>query len=520
MTKKRKGKSTSASRHKKRGTKLVPPLKELPAHLVQYDRDLLPEHLWIAALVDEHGIDLAHRPYYDLLDAIDSVWTEKELALGLISDFGCVPSEARAEFKEKYKPLIRSAFHDRIGRILAFFPDGPAYWLVDQDALEDVGSLDPDIEVTRLRYLVEKLFAAKDDFAGHCRMMPLGRILKHGRIAVPRDFALMDVLPRYPGNCTDEERRSVQSFGRITVNMNYERASIYADRAWPKYFWRHNFDLAPCATAELPPSGMPPLGEPELRRVADALAFNAERMDSYLREVAVGVRSDLYSPERDEVIFGLFARCCRLYVLMCSESVLWTRDTGGLMLRCLAETVINLSYLLRVGTDDDFSRFREYGEGQEKLLMLHLQDLYSSEASLEGRTADDIREDLGNFNAELLDIELGSWSKQDTRKLAHKAGLERLYHLVFTPTSADVHGTWLSLKHTNLFHCVEPLHRFHRLPLLPDPKVYINTIIAAQQLIETAVAIGVELARFPPCEPPLSPAVAELASELKRATAN
>ena len=134
--------------------------------------------------------------------------------------------------------------------------------------------------------------------------------------------------------------------------------------------------------------------------------------------------------------------------------------------------------------------------------MLHLQDSHPDQASLEGRTAEAVGNELGSFAPELIQIELGNWAKQDARKLAAQAGLERLYRLVYSPGSSDVHGSWLSLKHSNLRYCGEALHRFHRLPSFSEPPVYLNAMIAAQELLEACIEAGVSSLGFPKPDAP------------------
>jgi hypothetical protein len=129
----------------------------------------------------------------------------------------------------------------------------------------------------------------------------------------------------------------------------------------------------------------------------------------------------------------------------------------------LAETAITFSYLAKLGTPEEFNKFIEYGEGQQKLLMLHLQDNYPDHRSLDGLSSEQLADEIELW-PEMVEIELGSWSGKDARKLAQEAGLEDLYRLVFTPASSDLHGSWISLKSSNLVRCAEPLHRGHRLP--------------------------------------------------------
>ncbi len=503
--KKGKGKQrhTGLNKHSRDRTRLIPPLAKVNLRPVDYERNLLPEHLWLASLVDTFGPERAHQPFHDLMDAIDEVWTDHVPAYGFLTDFALVPDSARADFKETNRGLIRAAFHEPIGRLLGFYPEGPAYWLVDKSAQIEGGSLNPEVELPKLRNLVIWLLAAKDEFAGYVRVLPMARALKHGRVHFPRDFDLREAFLRYPIKCSKEEKGRVQSFARIMMNIEYEQNNRYVGREWPKYFWQHNYDLAPCQPVNLPIRGSEPLTQEEAPSVVKALGHNARRSREYLTQLAKQVRVDLYEPRKSEILLGLFARAVRLYVLMAEDSNLWARDTAGIMLRCLADTVITFCYLAKCGLEEDFSRFREYGEGQEKLLMLHLQDSYPDQISLEGRTAQAIGSELGSFAPEWIQIELGSWSKEDTRKLAIKAGLERLHRLIFSPGSSDIHGSWFSLKQSNLCYCAEALHRFHRLPTFTEPPVYLNTMIAAQDLLEECVATGIKTQGFPVFEPPL-----------------
>lgn len=82
----------------------------------------------------------------------------------------------------------------------------------------------------------------------------------------------------------------------------------------------------------------------------------------------------------------------------------------------------------------------------------------------------------------MLEIELGSSSNKDARKLAQQAGLEDLYRLAFTPSSGDLHGSWVNLKILKSGQCEEPLHRWQSFADLLRTAVFVNTAIAAQEL--------------------------------------
>ena len=262
-------------------------------------------------------------------------------------------------------------------------------------------------------------------------------------------------------------------------------------------FWRHNFKLVPCQGRELEIRGKSPLDDNQVKQIQNVLTTNQKIVRDYIDLLKGNLIIDLYTPEKDEILFGLFGRLTRLFWLLFGDVQLWSRDIGNIILRCMTETAITFAYLSKKGNSEEFQKFIEYGEGQQKLLMLQLQDNYPEDSSPDGLDSVNISEQLGGFQAELLDIELGHWTKKDTRKLAQEVGFEKFYRLVFNPTSADVHGTWMSLSNSNLDFCVESLHRYHRLPSYSEPPFFLEIFIAAQQIYIQCQEIGVDILSYP-----------------------
>jgi hypothetical protein len=406
---------------------------------------------------------------------------KKFVALGFLSDFGLIPNTERASFLGKNRELIDECFHRTIGRAMSLYPEGPAAWLINRELLDSEGPVDPFVELAYLRKLVRLLAPGKDKFAGRIRAIPLNRLFKHNKLFIFKGLPVADLLGKYPGGLSEDEQYHVESVARNTINITMQQRPSPGLWAWPKYFWRHNYDLLPCQPTERRVVAGDPVSPKEGEAIIERLRKNASAVREYLEQLRSKLRVDLYDPSRGEVLFGLFARLTRLYVLMAEDPFLWARDVSGIMLRPLADTVITFCYLAKVGTADDFKRFIEYGEGQQKLLMLHLQDNYPDQSSLEGLSPGELAREIEIW-PEIVEIELGSWSKKDARKLAQEAGLEDLYRLVFTPASGDLHGSWLSLKSSNLVRCAEALHRWHRLPTYAEPPFFVNTAIAAQRL--------------------------------------
>ena len=451
----------------------------------------------IAALAERFGLDSFHNPFYQFMDAVDEYIPSGQQAVGLISDFALIPEAQRQTFVEKYSAMVKDLFYVPIGRILAFYPESPAGWLISDRHWERNGPLDPEAELGRLRNLVTKLLPGKDEFAARVRMVPMGRVAKHGRLVLNRGLEVAETIPQYPNGCTDEEKFLVESTARSLTWTIYNDAPQYQGKNWSRYFWNHNFDLTVCRPHVFAIQGSTAITEEDTPKLIEVLETNVSSCQSYIEKLQNQVKCNLYDPSRDEVFFGLLSRVVRLYSLIAHDLYLWSRDLGGIMLRCMAGTAITFGYLAKCADENMFHRFQEYGEGQEKLLMLHLQDNHPEATSLEGRDAASIAEELGGFSVELIDIELGHWAKKDERKLAIAAGMEDIYRLVFSPASGDVHGSWVSLKKSNLCVCVEPLHRFHRLPSYMVPPAYLNTVIAAQVILNQCLQIGIDVLGYP-----------------------
>ena len=445
------------------------------------------------------------------MDVIDEVWPDgNSVALGLLTDFGFIPNAGRRKLWDQHEDLLVECFHKPIARVLTFYPKNPAAWLVRTDLVEKGGHVDPEIELGYLRQLVVSLFSRHGELATCVTALTFGRLLRHGKIRFGEKLDwVIELLEKYPIDCTEGERDKVESLTRSHINALYMHEQRYTDHDWPRYFWQNNLNLSVCKPVNLTFEGSNSLAAEDAPRLQEVLQRNADRVRRYLEKLRLQAKYDLYSPERGEIVLGLFARLTRFYVLMTEDPNLWAKDVAGILLRCLTDTAITFGYLVKCGNEEDFVRFKEYGEGQEKLLLLHLQDSYPNEKSLDGRDVESIGKELGWFSPELMDIELGHWNKKDTRKLAQAAGMEKYYRLVYTPTSSDLHGSWMSLKHSNLCHCSEPLHRFHRLPTYLEPPLFLETMMAAQELFNECLQTGMEKLDYPPLDDPLEPMVPE-----------
>ncbi len=161
--------------------------------------------------------------------------------------------------------------------------------------------------------------------------------------------------------------------------------------------------------------------------------------------------------------------------------------TGRLLVRTLTEIRINLAFLVENGDEAMWARFRAYGSGQAKLALLKYEDAQQGQPNL---VSAETLKALANedFFQEFVNIDLGSWSGTDLRKMAEQCGVKDDYDRFYGWTSAFVHGQWAAARDAVMATCGNPLHRAHRGPMplqrpmescIPDAISLVNSILAS-----------------------------------------
>jgi hypothetical protein len=467
-------------------------------NLLDWECDFLPEHFWIELLANEYKNLPWHDMYNDFLDKLEKTIDDKSIILyGYMTDFGEVPHISRERFVKEHNNLIYNVFFKPIGKILTFYPECPANWLILEE-WKNLDKIDFEAELNKLSACINRLMSAKDLHTGHIRAIPLNRQFQHQKLFLNKGMEVTELIPKYPINCTDDEKYHVQSFARNNLNMIYMTEERYKEKKWPKYFWRHNIDLIPCVPTILEFNEKERVLEENYTIISKNIEQNCNNVSKYLDKLGMQYKYDLYDPIKDEILLGLFSRMTRLYVLYLTGPNLWARDISGIFLRCFVDTAITFAYLTKKGKEDDFLNFKKFSEGKEKLLLLHLQDSFKKEDTVEGKEAEEIAEELGgSFSPEFIDIELSDWTRKSTYKLSKECDFEKYYKLIYDPASSDLHGTWTSIKKSNLVYCRMSLHRFHRMPSVFEPPLYLNPIRIISEIYLKCHEVGAKILGFP-----------------------
>jgi hypothetical protein len=202
----------------------------------------------------------------------------------------------------------------------------------------------------------------------------------------------------------------------------------------------------------------------------------AESLSRILEAFEVSASRIYLARERKWRVYGsvsfqrgaLVALLVRQYQLFCyflKGPMVWDVFLGPTLLRMMIENLITFEWIC-LDVDHRSALYVDFGLGQARLLGENLRKYVEENGEDETLTslADAQfewveRQKLLGF----VDINLGSWSDTDLRKMAHETGLDDLYRFGFAVFSSAVHGTWNHTGMLDVRPCQNEGHKHHLL---------------------------------------------------------
>lgn len=274
--------------------------------------------------------------------------------------------------------------------------------------------------------------------------MALGKIFFSSRME-----GRVQELLEYPDRGTMESVRPSIRAAEITLSEK--------ERVWPAIFWKECLEKSDCVHAT---------------RIMPAREDTKEILESY-GWIYTGVATHFLETlehtgidARHDAVFGL-----TLYSLSLTLRAIQTGDHGRpggrVVLRTLVECYLTLAFLLKRDDEAMWAKYREHGTSQAKLAFLKLYEL--EDTDVPSFVDLDELERLANEDAwqEFSSIELGQWAGVDLRKMSEEAGAKDIYDKYYGWPSGYAHAHWGAVRDTVFDLCLNPLHRFHRVPALP-----------------------------------------------------
>ena len=444
-------KHSTLAQHRQIGKTLVPPLATIPNLTPAPWRDeRMPEMLWAVLLISQTPRSAALHKFREIAECIHrfnaSDLPFHELTLTGISRMG------ESEANEVISVLTTTEEAKRVLDPLLLFDDLPAKELWSKA----IGLSSQENRWGRLKEAVGKTLDHQSQESTDCRWARLIGYIAGDMLRLPK--GLFEEVTNYP------------DYGDMTKVRSLIRASEIAlplikgeqKKDWSIMFWNQCLKDTDCihfsitSEIQIPIIGTTPVRVNEV--YADLLKHWRNN------QTTTGI-----DPKMDAV-FGMAIYCLILLQEMlrigASQSI-----SARLEIRTIVECYINLAYLAKKDDPELWKSYRVFGAGQAKLQYLKLENLDCTSSSFNLGTLQVLaNEDMWE---EYLPIDLGHWENSTLRNLSIEAGLKDVYDRYYTWTSSFTHGHWGSIREAVFDICINPIHRFHRIPsesihCLPD----------------------------------------------------
>ena len=463
--------NTPLDGHKQKGKKLLPPFLNIPKAISfsSWRDERLPEMVW-AALLFEH---LEEKDAFNTVRRASIAVRELYMKDGgegkappdmTFSYFATLDDEAFATILDQI--LITSGTRDVLLPV-CIFDDLPGVerwrnklWFTGE--VEDWEYLLGQAVLSCLDHQSEK--------STHCRWLRLITTIICGKMLFPQDATEdLEGIRLYPEYGDLKKIRPFIRSSEISLSMP---EGTYMSSEWAERFWEVCYEKSGCLMRELEFPKRYRINEKSIKNTFFSLLDHWRATHS----------NTSINPKHD-TLFGLTFYGLSLLADMAIISISVT-TLGRAALRTLTELYITHQYLTQKDDESLFKSYRSYGCGQAKLLLLKLRDGLEQPNFIPKETLEMLCNE--DYWEEFQEINVGNWATTNLRKMAEESGNKDIYDQYYNMTSAYVHGHWCAVRDSNYTICVNPLHRFHRIPkphlnidsdVIPDAVKLMNMLI-------------------------------------------
>ncbi|MFJ2014699.1 DUF5677 domain-containing protein [Streptomyces globisporus] len=455
------------------------------AILTDWVRDDFPDLLWIALIIEQEGDDGAR-----LISSLQQDWLEQtrdaeysfELD-GRLSSLENMSASARSDFLNLISGYDSARLIPKALRTIAgWYPGMPGRWAFAEIGAPSASEIDEMLD-TLIRALLLCLGRRGKALTVAA---PLGWLLLSGRLHLQESqISILSSYPIDPASRPMAEAILTSMYGAAKGLAEVGEEAPHAERGWAAHFWNANWELTPCMTGDSPPTIMEGA---DVTSAQDAALNQVNELWNEFMEITFSNEVSLYRPAQHEVVCALAVRAIRGVYAMTQSPLLWGGEHGSAVLRSLVETEILIAWLDHKNDIQLYERFIAYGQGKQKLMRAHVEEAMSEQGGEGNSNLSDLASFLdgriGGQGAEMM-MEVSvhpsfAGGSVNTRTMADDVGMQDLYSRVFQPLSASVHGEWSALDNYVVDRCMNPLHRFHRIPVqYLTPMLSRDTLTAA-----------------------------------------
>lgn len=484
--------------HIKQGKLFVPPFFG-GVTKVEYHDKVFPEIAWIAFVIDYCGFDLAMKCIGEFVCAAKAASRIQQPSFSYVSVYGGIDDEQwvevmrRLKSKDLYQPLCSA-----LTAYLRCYPEGNVLarlLLVNGQAIGSAENADKQ----RASLIIGRYLDKRSRYGLTLSAAALRADMLAGVFSMPGNFEveLFSDLERGLKSDKIEALAAISRTHASSVYMAFRELSFLGDE-WANYFWKQGLNIAKISTQDVVQEGELPVAK--FRELSDRFQLLATKAVGDL-SLRVNARHgiDKYTAW---VVSALLARQAKIAVKIVGAPSIWVQDIGMILLRSMVECLINLRWIL-ADAGMRSRRFVEYGLGQEKLHIAHLESALGDEVNpvVKQQLLSVIERRRAWLNGHQFDflttVNVGGWESETVFGMATKLGCLDLYNHAYNPMSAATHSSWHCVGLHNLCQSEDPVHFSVRLPLVDSGEIHLDVPINAAKyfgimLVDVASTLGVE----------------------------
>jgi uncharacterized protein DUF5677 len=432
--------------HKQKGKLLQPPMNQIGGLLLSsWVNEVLPEMLWTTLLLNSLPRKDCFEKFEVMLTYVSEhieAFDKKKLD---ISGFSALD---QATFDGLFKSLCQEEAAKKALAPMMLFDSlpGKEKWA----ALIDVPE---ESEGDCVAGAIGLAYDHQSTAATDCRWLRVMTENAKGRLHFAGHLQKMfGGLVNYPSN---PDPQSVGSSLRALEMATRAIVEGEARTSWEDDFWKECWDRSDCVLPK----------ESDLKFTSHK--DKSDQVHKIYTEVIAHYHKCLQTTgveARQEGAFGLVLYILHLTTLALKSTVGQTLQ-GRLTLRGAVEALVILKFLSKKDDPTVWMQYRNYGASQAKLAYLKY-----NEEDAPAFVTKDLLKDLANADVwmEFQDIKLGAWADKNLRQMAIEGDAKDFYDKYYDTLSGYIHANWSAVSHSTFALCVNPLHRFHQVPVEPQ----------------------------------------------------
>lgn len=448
--------STPLANYKLNKKILTPPMASIPNMVLQsWSNERMPEMLWAVLIRKKHSDEIGYAIFRELLRWLADNMGEREVNGVTHTEIAALEIQLRKDFILK---IVELAGTDALKPLL-LFDKLPAYddW---SDAVK--AERDPETDWDFLAESIADVLFHQTQQATDIRWVRLMGSFLGGKMHMP-----LEMVEKYNHYPNKYDQRSVRP-GIRSAEMMLDVAGETKISKWSEEFWKMSKEETQCIPETI-------YTEDDLRKRYESISEDKKFYDKYLHEFRGELLDHFFKTSkttsidsRHETVFGLALYALDVFI---ENSILEMAGTtsGRVTTRIIFEALVMLKYLLQKESEGEelWDTYRNYGNGQINLIMRKYEDEEYSSSMVDLKKIDSIANE--DKWSEYVPINLGNWDASDLRTISTYVEMKPLYDKYYPYTSGFIHANWGAVREASFETCMNPLHRFHRIPLFGLP---------------------------------------------------